>query len=171
MHWHIALTQPGQDRIAAAALRGRSYEVYHPLLPSMVRHGRGRMRQVIKSMFPGYLFVIDQANQGWHWLRNTNGIRTGSCLLTINGRLASVDNSIVEEVRMEEQNQIVNSLKHKGITLPYNIGDIVRVGEGPFSGLLGRVSRLDDDGRVCLLMDILGRSTPVHFSHEDLTAA
>jgi transcription antitermination factor NusG len=171
MQWHIALTQPGQDRIAAAALQGRSYEVYHPLLPAMVRHGRGHMRHVIKSMFPGYLFVVDRANQGWDWLRNAHGIRVGTCLLTMNGRLATVDNAIIEEVRMEEQQQVINSLKHKGITLPYAIGDIVRVGGGPFSGFFGEVAKLDDDGRVCLLMDIFGRISRVHVSHEDLTAA
>jgi transcription antitermination factor NusG len=171
MIWHIALTQPGQDRIAAAALQGRSYEVYHPLLPAMVRHGRGRMRQIIKSMFPMYLFVRDPTNQGWRWLCNANGIRTSSSLLTINGRLAAVDNAIIEEVRMEEQHQAINALKLKGDTLPYNIGDIVRVAEGPLCGFFGEVSALDDKERVCLLMNILGHQTPVWVPHTDLTAA
>lgn len=171
MEWHIARAQPGKDRIAEDALRNERYLVYRPIIPALVRHGRGRLRNVIKSMFPTYLFVIDDRKQGWHYLRNAHGIRIGDGLMTINGRLATVDDAIVDEVKREEQRQCTTPLQGEKIVLPYKVGDTVRIEEGPFCGLFGEVARLDDIERVCLLMTVLGRESRVHLSHRYLAAS
>lgn len=169
MDWHIALTQPGKDRIACEALRNRRYLVYYPILPVMVRHGRGRLRSVIRPMFPGYLFVIDTDGQGWGWLYPPQGVQYRG-LLVINGRLATVDNGMVDEIKAEEQRQCTTKIKGEKIVVPYRVGDTVRVEDGPFSGLFGEVANLDDLERVCLLMSILGRDSRhrVFMSHQHL---
>ena len=167
--WHIALTEPGKDHIAAQALRNRGYNPYRPLLPVSVPHGRGQRRSVIKSMFPGYLLMPGEPE--WDKLRNLPGIRFRNNILMINGRVASVDNAIVDEIRAEEKRQLTTGLKGEKIVVPYKVGDMVRIGEGPFSGLFGEISELDDLERICIFMSILGGVSRVRISHTHLALA
>jgi transcription antitermination factor NusG len=171
MHWHIALTQPGQDRQACDALRNARYLVYRPILPVMVRHGRGMMRSVIKSMFPGYLFIRDEFAQGWLALSRARGMRGTRSLLIMNGKLTTVDDALLDEVKAEEVRQCTVDLKGNKIALSYKVGDRVRIEDNSFSGIFGRVAELDDIERICLLVRILGRESRVYVSHEHLTAS
>jgi len=170
MDWHIALTQPGQDRVACDALRSQRYLVYRPIMFGSVRHGRGRMRSVIKSMFPGYLFVIDEFSRGWEWLRISHGVRFKNSLLMMHGHLATVDSDVMTEIKAEEQRQCTRTINGEKIVVPYKVGDTVRIEEGPFSGLFGEVEKLDDLERICLLLKILGRQSRVYLSHTHLAS-
>jgi len=171
MNWHIALTEPGADRIAAEALRNRCYLVYRPILPIMVRHGRGRLRSVMKSMFPGYLFVIDNQVGSWERLRNAVGVRAFGSLLMINGHLAILENGIIEMIKATEQRLCTETMKREKVNVPFHVGETVRIEDGPFVGLFGNIETLDDMQRICLLMSLFGRESRVFVPLEHLLPA
>lgn len=51
------------------------------------------------------------------------------------------------------------------------VGDEVRVLSGPFTDILGTLDRLDDNGRVRVLLDIMGKATPVTLPRSALMPA
>jgi transcriptional antiterminator RfaH len=167
MHWHIALTQPGQDRIAAAALRARCYLVYDPVCRRRVRLARGRSGRKLSPMFPGYLFV-DAGGQSWDRLRSAPGVRTGDSLLTNHhGEYALVPPAIFDEIRHTELAMMAP------LELPpaFQPGERLKITDGPWSGYFGPVDRLDGDEAVRLLLNVFGRSTPVSIPIEFVAPA
>jgi transcription antitermination factor NusG len=52
-----------------------------------------------------------------------------------------------------------------------HVGETVRILQGPFTDLPGRLERLDAAGRVCVLLDLLGRSVRVDLSRDAVSPA
>lgn len=168
--WHIALTEPGADRNAMIALRNRGYDVYRPIIPVFVKQGRGKLKTDWRSMFPGYLFVMDVRIGSWERLRNAPGIRYGrhgddKAFLRVNGIAATID----------EDHPHFQRIRRKEIELStegrFKVGDTVRVEEGPLAGLWGTIQTLDDTERVCLLMSLFGRESRVTIESSHLMPA
>ncbi len=166
MHWHIALTQPGQDKQAAESLRSRCYLVYNPICYRRVRGARGHRIKKLLPMFPGYLFV-DAGGQSWERLRTCPGIRTNDSLLKINGHFAVVPNEVFDEIRRTEL-ALVAPLE---VPLPFRVGEELKITDGPWSGYFGTVDRLDNEEAAVLLMNVFGRQTPVRIPSEYLAPA
>lgn len=166
MQWHIALTQPGQDKQAADSLRSRCYLVYNPICRRRVRIGRGRYTTKLMPMFPGYL-IVDCGAQNWERLRTAPGIRSGESLLKINGDFAILPDDIFDEIRRTE----LATMAPLELPPAFAKGEELRVVEGPWTGYFGSVDRLDSEAAVTLLMDVFGRKTPVRIPVEYLAPA
>lgn len=174
--WHIALTEPGADRNAMIALRNRGYDVYRPIIPVFVKQGRGKLKTDWRSMFPGYLFVMDVRIGSWERLRNAPGIRYGhhddKAFLRVNGSFATIDNDHPEFIRMRQVEQDLAGEKPMSRAQhTFKVGQSVRVEEGPFTGLWGTIQTLDDTERVCLLMSLFGRESRVTIESSHLMPA
>jgi transcription antitermination factor NusG len=174
--WHIALTDPGADRNATSALRNRGYDVYRPIIPVFVKHGRGKLKTDWRSMFPGYLFVRDIRNGSWEWLRRTPGIRYGNrddkAFLRVNGSFATINDESPDFRRMRLVEQDLAGTKPiSEAKARFKEGDHIRVEEGPFTGLWGTIQSLDDTERVCLLMSLFGRESRVTIESSHLMPA
>lgn len=173
--WHVALTQPGQDRQASEALRKRRYCVYRPIMPKTVidRHRRFNTRWV--SMFPGYVFVLPQP-KGWEMLRTAPGMRFGENALMRkpDGGLATIAGGHPDFIRIQ---QIERELSTEAMTAqdpenPFQVGVMVKVNDGgAFHGQWHQIQSLDDVGRICLLLSLFGRSWPAHFEPQHLVPA
>jgi len=128
-------------------------EVFHPRLQvERVTH-RGVMRMV-EPLFPGYVFVRCVLGECLNEIQYANGIQS---LVHFGDRIPSVPDSIVQELQecfaLEET-----------MTLGDNIspGDEIDIGEGAFAGMRAQVLRvMPARNRVEVLLDILGRPTPV----------
>ena len=165
--WFIALTLPGQDGKACEALRNRRYEVYRPILPATVHRGRGQLRKTVRSMFPGYLLIRDMFGQGWDWLRTVGSVHK---LWIRNGALARLDDDDIAAIKGTEERlwtqEVVMENPHG-----FKIGQQLPVQRGPFIGQLVTIENLDDEQRIGVLIDLLGRKTRTYLPSAYLISA
>jgi transcriptional antiterminator RfaH len=174
--WHVALTIPQSDRFACENLRHRGYRVYRPIFPKVIRHfrnGPNRTRSVIRSMFPGYLFVADDRGQGWLRFGQCPGVRNADAMLKTSGpdgHYVIVPSAVIDVVRAKEQELCTVNLT-LAETHGFSVGQQVKIAEGPFMGFLAKIEALDDSQRIVLLMWMLGRESRVSLPVEHLASA
>ncbi len=123
----------------------------------------GKRRIVKRKLYPGYIVVNMAVNDDtWFLVRDTPGIGdfTGSV-----GRPAPLPQYEVEKLLRiskpeEEGKPAVRT------TIPYKQGERVRVKDGNFQNFEGDVDTIDEaNGRVTVMINIFGRSTPVELEH------
>ena len=177
--WHVALMEPRAARLSqgaegewgsapARALRARGYEVYYPAFPQKVNKSYNVIKLVMRPMFPGYMFV-NQSLKGWEALRTTPGMRAVNTLLMVDGHLAVLPDGEIDRIAAKERELLSRAISPQTV-LPYEVGDTVRIVDGPWQGFYGEIENLDDSGRITLLMDIFRRKARVFTSHKHLSA-
>ena len=154
LSWYCARTKPKHEHIAAANVRKNlGLQVFHPQLRVERATRRGVVR-VIEPLFPCYIFVRCVIEDRLSEIQHTNGI---SSLVHFGYRIPTVSDSVIDELQecfaSEEPMLVEDRL------LP---GDEVVVGDGAFAGMRAFVLRvMPARQRVQVLLDILGRPTPV----------
>jgi len=162
--WYCARTKPKREHIAAANLRKNlSLEVFLPRLRIERATQRGPV-QVIEALFPCYVFVRCVIEEKINEIKYTNGI---SSLVRFGLEIPKVADLTIEELQKcfeaEEPMTVENHL------LP---GDEVAVANGAFAGMSAYVLRnLPARQRVQVLLDILGRPTPVEVDRNSVVSA
>lgn len=129
----------------------------------------GKRRIVKRKLLPGYLMVNMIINDDtWFLVRETGGISdfTGSA-----GKPMPMDPADIErfvnkpEIGDDEEVQLKTSI-------PFSVGDRVRVKEGNFQNQEGEIDAVDEaNGRITVIINIFGRSVPMELDHwqvEDL---
>ena len=162
--WYCARTKPKHEHIAAADLRKNlELEVFLPRLRIERATQRGAVR-VIEPLFPCYIFVRCIIEEKINEIRHANGI---SSLVRFGFEIPKIADAIINELRecfeAEEPMTVENRL------LP---GDEVAVADGAFAGMSAYVLRsLPARNRVQILLDILGRPTPVEVDRHSVVSA
>lgn len=145
-----------QRRIAIAGLERFFDEIIVPI-EKVSEFKNGKKRVVKRKIYPGYIVVHMELNDDtWFLVRETPGIGdfTGS-----GGKptpmSASDVNKIVSKQEEKPEEQITVDVRYKS-------GDRVRINEGTFENFEGDVDSIDAvNGRVTVMINIFGRSTPV----------
>ncbi|MGH7953226.1 MAG: transcription termination/antitermination protein NusG [Limisphaerales bacterium] len=152
--WYCARTKPKHEHIAAANLRKNlGMEVFLPRLRIEKATRRGAVKTV-EPLFPCYIFVRCLIEEKLNEIKHTNGIST---LVHFGDRIPSVADSIIEELQECFAAEDVLTVENR--LLP---GDEVDVADGAFAGMRAYVLRnMPVRKRVQILLDILGRPTPV----------
>lgn len=123
----------------------------------------GKRRIVKKKLYPGYIMVNMAINDDtWFAVRETAGIGdfTGSA-----GRPAPMDPADVERILKLGADEDDGDQQVK-TAIPFSVGDRVRVKDGYFQNFEGDVEGVDEaNGRVTVMINIFGRSTPVELEH------
>jgi transcriptional antiterminator RfaH len=163
--WYAAYTQPHAEMKAVAHLARQGYITYLPRCRRWCRHARKRSL-VLRPLFPRYLFVgLDPLRQGCRPIRSTVGVIG----LVSSGDLpVVVASEIVESIRQREAE---GAFDLSAPAQRLRSGDLVRVTEGPFENMLGRLLALADDQRVYVLLELLGRSVRTEFAAAAIEAA
>lgn len=192
--WRLVQIHRVFDVRSRECLDRANIEVYRPLLRTLKPVARKTLskaqrkralqpvREVIKPIFPGYLFVcLQNAGDNWATIFNILGIRG---LVIANGAFVQVPWQMIDEIRSREvAGAVPGGLKLA--ELSYIAGETVRIASGPFASFTGSVERpprklspeellaadldqLDESLRVDLLVNIFGRQTPVRMSVEDI---
>jgi transcriptional antiterminator RfaH len=156
--WYAAYTQPNAEAKAGEHLERQGYATYLPRYRRWVRHARKRAL-VLRPLFPRYLFVgVDRLTQRWRPIRSTVGI-VG--LVTSAEEPMAVAPEIIETLRRRQGEGAFDLLSP---AQRLRGGDLVRVTEGPFADLVGRLLGMADHERVFILLELLGRTVRAEVS-------
>jgi transcription termination/antitermination protein NusG len=167
--WYVVHTQSGYEkkvrsnleaRISSMNMEERIHEVVIPM-EDVIEFKNGKKVVVQKKVFPGYLLVrCDLDDDSWYVIRNTPGVTgfVGQGAKPSPLRRRDVETFLL--VKTDEQNEAAKrSAKPK---LDYELGETVRVKEGPFADFSGEIIEINEDHlKVKVLVNIFGRETPV----------
>ncbi|MGR3485063.1 MAG: transcription termination/antitermination protein NusG [Paracoccaceae bacterium] len=117
---------------------------------------RGKKVSTERRFMPGYVLVhMEMSDEGYHLINSINKV-TG--FLGPQGRPMPMRDAEVEAIlgRVEENADAPRTLIH------FDIGEKVKVADGPFEDMLGTVEEVDQDAeRLKVNVSIFGRETPV----------
>lgn len=126
----------------------------------------GKKRVTKRKLYPGYLVVHMEINDDtWFVVRETSGIGdfTGAA-----GRPSPM---LPHEVAKILAKQEEKSEKAPKLSIGFKPGDAVKINEGTFENFEGQVESIDEtNGRVTVMINIFGRSTPVELEYWQIGA-
>ena len=127
---------------------------------------RGKKVTSDKKFFPGYVLAKLAMNDDvYHLVKNTPKV-TG--FLGPNGKPQPITEAEAARILNTKDEAAAAAPKQK-ISVDYEIGDAVKVLDGPFASFNGVVEELDfDRGRVKVSVSIFGRATPVELEFEQV---
>jgi transcription termination/antitermination protein NusG len=170
-NWYVVHVYSGFEKKIAqqiteqAAQKGLADQFEAVLVPAenVVEVKRGRKINTEHKFFPGYVLVkMDLTDDAWHLVKNTPKV-TG--FLGSKTKPSPISNAEAE--RILKQNQ-------EGVDRPrpavlYEIGEQVRVADGPFTSFNGTIEEVDEEkARVKVSVSIFGRSTPVELEYSQV---
>ncbi len=129
---------------------------------------RGKKVQTERKFFPGYVLAkLKMTDDVYHVVKNTPKV-TG--FLGPNGKPQAISDA--EAARILNTKEEAANAPRARIDVDYEIGDSVKVLEGPFASFNGIVEELDfDKARVKVSVSIFGRATPVDLDFEHVELA
>lgn len=162
--WYILHTYSGfeekvktamQERIRQAGQEEMFGEILVPT-EQVVEMVKGAKKTSSRKFFPGYILInVDLNDATWHTVRDTPKV-TGFVGNDLNPESLSDEDAMKIISRIKD-----GALKPKPKVM-YEVGDSVRVTDGPFSNFQGVVDEVfPDKGRVRVMVSIFGRETPV----------
>jgi len=166
--WYVVHTQSGYEkkvkqnleaRIASMSMEEHIYEVVIPM-EEVVEYKNGKKVTVQKKVFPGYLLVRCLLNdESWYVVRNTPGIVN---FIGHGGKPSPLSRREVETFLGVKEEGKEAPTKQRRARLDYEMGETVRVREGPFADFSGEIVEINEDqATLKVLVNIFGRETPV----------
>ncbi|GAD78267.1 transcription/translation regulatory transformer protein RfaH [Vibrio ezurae] len=158
--WYLLYCKRGDQQRAQAHLENQGVEVYYPKLV-MEKRVRGKRTQKVEPLFPSYMFVRFDYEQGpsFTTVRSTRGvsdfIRTGAYPTELQGDL-------VYTLKQQEQAQEVVTCNTP------SIGDKVEISSGQFSGVDAIYQEADGETRSILLITMINKKVAVKIDNKDL---
>ena len=167
-HWYIVhaysnferkVAESIKERAVAAGLSDMFEEVLVPM-EEVVEMRRGRKISSERKFFPGYVLVkMDLTDQTFHLVKNTP---------KVTGFLGAENKPV--PITDEEAGRILQQVQ-EGVERPkpsvtFEIGEQVRVADGPFASFNGLVEEVDEErARLKVAVSIFGRATPVELEY------
>jgi len=174
MDWYILKVQSNREdsirdglirRVAIAGLDQFFGDVIVPI--EEVTEFKGGKRKVMKrKLYPGYIVVNMEINDDtWFLVRETSGIGD------FTGAAGSPTPMLPHEVSRILVKQREKSEKAPKLKIAFSSGDQVKINEGTFENFEGEVDAIDEtNGRVTVMINIFGRSTPVELEYWQIEA-
>jgi transcriptional antiterminator NusG len=166
--WYVVHVYSGFEKKIAqqikeqAAQKGLGDQIEEVLVPSeeVVELRRGQKVNAERKFFPGYVLVrMELSDDAWHLVKDTPKV-TGF----LGSKLRPSPISDAEAERVMKQTR--EGVERPRPAVLFEIGEQVRVADGPFTSFNGVVEEVDEEkGRVKVSVSIFGRSTPVELEY------
>ncbi|SPF77735.1 transcription termination/antitermination protein NusG [Pseudoprimorskyibacter insulae] len=146
--------------------QGLQDDIVEVLVPTeeVIEVRRGKKVSTERRFMPGYVLVrMEMSDQGYHLINSINRV-TG--FLGPQGRPMPMRDAEVNQIlnRVQEGEEQPRTLIH------FEIGERVKVNDGPFEGFDGMIEEVDDDNqRLKVSVSIFGRETPVELEFTQVT--
>ena len=171
MNWYIVQAYSGfekkvadsiKDVMAKSSMETNLGEVLVPT-HKVTEVKKGKRTQKQKKYFPGYILVkLDLNKQIYHKIKN---IQKVSGFLGPEGKPVPVSENEVKKI----MNQITETETNPSAGISFEIGEKVRVCDGPFASFSGLVEEIDEDkSRLKVSVSIFGRPTPVDLEYNQV---
>ena len=166
--WYVVHVYSGFEKKIAqqikeqAAQKGLADQIDEVLVPSeeVVELRRGQKVNAERKFFPGYVLVkMELSDEAWHLVKDTPKV-TG--FLGTKLRPSPISEAEAERI----MKQTTEGVERPRPAILFEIGEQVRVADGPFTSFNGTVEEVDEErGRVKVSVSIFGRSTPVDLEY------
>jgi len=166
--WYVIHVYSGFEKKVATAIReqaeqkslGERFEEILVPTEEVVEVKRGAKVNSERKFFPGYVLIkMDLDDQTWHLVKNTAKV-TG--FLGGRGRPSPI--SEAEAARI--MRQVQEGIERPKPSITFEIGEQVRVSDGPFTSFNGVVEEVDEEkSRIKVAVSIFGRATPVELEY------
>lgn len=168
--WYVVRAVSGQENKVKAYIEsetarlGMSDYVSQVLVPTekVIQIKDGKKIAKEKVYMPGYIMVeANLTGEVPHIIKSIPGVI---------GFLGEVKGGDPVPLRMSEVNRILGkvdelSVKEDLMTIPFNIGETIKVVDGPFNGFNGTIEKINEDKRkIEVMVKIFGRKTPLELS-------
>ena len=164
MNWYIVHAYSNFEKKVAdslkeqAAQRGLMEKFEEILVPTeqVIEVRRGRKVNTERKFFPGYVLVkCDLTDDVYHLIKNTAKV-TG--FLGADNKPMAISEAEADRIK----GQVAEGVEHPKASIIFEIGEKVRVTDGPFASFEGLVEEVDEGrSRVKVAVSIFGRATPV----------
>jgi len=160
--WYVVHTYSGYEDAVAKNLKqrienlGMEDKIFNVLIPKekKIRIKNGKRKTVEEKIYPGYILVeMIVTDDSWYVVRNTPRVTgfIGAGTTPIPVKQKEID-ELKSKMGVEEP-------KYK---IEFEKEDLVRIVDGPFKDLEGKVSEIDNErGKIKVLVNMFGRDTPV----------
>ena len=110
----------------------------------------GATKEVERKVFPSYVLIkMIMTDETWHLVRNVRGVT---------GFVGSANKAIP----LSEEEVLAMGMEKHEIVVRYNVGDHVRIMDGPLASFTGVVEEIEPEkNRVSVVVSMFGRETPV----------
>ena len=169
IRWYVIHTYSGYENAVKTAiekfvanrhLEDMILDIQVPLETVTEVTDSGDMKEVERKVFPGYVLVkMIMTDDTWHLIRNIRGVT---------GFVGTANN---EPIPLTEEEVLALGMERREIVVRYNVGDQVKITDGPLEGFIGTVDELEPDkDRVRVVVSMFGRETPVDLELDQVEA-
>ena len=166
--WYVVHVYSGFEKKIAeqfkeqASQKGLEDLIDEVMVPTeeVIELRRGQKINAERKFFPGYVLVkMEMTDDTWHLIKDTPKV-TGF----LGSKIKPTPISEAEAERLLRQTQ--EGVERPRPAVLFEIGEQVRVADGPFTSFNGTVEEVDEEkGRVKVSVSIFGRSTPVELEY------
>ncbi len=161
-NWYVIHTYSGYEDAVAKNLKQRAEslsmedKIFNVIVPKekKIKIKNGKRKTIEEKIYPGYVLVeMIVTDDSWYIVRNTPNVTGFVGVGTTPVPVSS------QEIEVLKKRMGVETPQYK---IEVNIGDSVKIIDGPFKDFDGKVSEIDEErGKIKVLVNMFGRDTPV----------